>query len=405
MSISVLRALCLGLLWLTAQTHAAGPSTPVASAASPADHHRAAGGDAASAVANGASPVAPGASMPAPPPVRRWARAPRVHGHLTAQDLGLIVNEDDPYSVEIGAYYAKARKIPPSRILKVRLPVQPTLSPGEFESFARQVDEFFGKRVQGLALSWRQPFGVNCNSITGALTLGYDHRLCSNTCGSSRASSYFGGISTRPFDDHNMRLSMLLAARDVATAKALIDRGVRSDHTLGLRGALPVKVHYVSTSDRIRSQRRLLFPPAGLIPQFGVEIRLDETDALHNADRVLVYLTGRTQVEHLDTIDFVPGALADHLTSFGGALDTTHDQMTVLSWIDAGATASYGTTSEPCAHLQKFPDPQALLLFYVQGATALEAYWKSVRWPQQGLFVGEPLAAPFSRIPASAKPR
>ena len=79
--------------------------------------------------------------------------------------------------------------------------------------------------------------------------------------------------------------------------------------------------------------------------------------------------------------------------------------MSVLSWIDAGATASYGTTSEPCAHLQKFPDPQALLLFYVQGATALEAYWKSVRWPQQGLFVGEPLAAPFSRIPASAKPR
>jgi uncharacterized protein (TIGR03790 family) len=68
-----------------------------------------------------------------------------------------------------------------------------------------------------------------------------------------------------------------------------------------------------------------------------------------------------------------------------------------LSWIGAGATASYGTTSEPCAHWQKFPHPQALLLFYVNGATAIETYWKSVVWPQQGLFVGEPLAAPFSR--------
>jgi uncharacterized protein (TIGR03790 family) len=89
--------------------------------------------------------------------------------------------------------------------------------------------------------------------------------------------------------------------------------------------------------------------------------------------------------------------LADHLTSFGGIFDKPHGQMTAMSWIDAGATASYGTTSEPCAHLQKFPNPQALLLFYVQGASALEAYWKSVMWPQQGLFIGEPLAAPFSR--------
>ena len=234
-------------------------------------------------------------------------------------------------------------------------------------------------------------------TLGGALALGYDHRLCQNTCGISRASTYFGGISTRPHHDHGMRLSMLLAASDVASAKAMIDRGVRSDHTLGLRGALPARVHYVSTSDQVRSQRRLLFPPAGLVRQFGIEVHLDETDALQDADRVLLYLTGRERVEHLDTIGFLPGALADHLTSFGGVLDPSHGQMTVLSWIDAGATASYGTTSEPCSHLQKFPDPQALLLFYVQGATALEAYWKSVRWPQQGLFVGEPLAAPFSR--------
>ena len=392
MSLSVFRMMCLTLLVLSAgHLRAADAAQPAASvaASSPASHP--AGPAAASGVAAASS--AASAVMP----VRRWVHAPRVHGRLTAKDLGLVINEDDPYSVQIGAYYAKARQIPASRILKVRLPVKPTLTPGEFEVFSKQVEAFFGSRVQGLALSWRQPFAVNCNSITGALALGYDHRLCQNTCGISRASTYFGGISTRPHHDHGMRLSMLLAASDVASAKAMIDRGVRSDHTLGLRGALPARVHYVSTSDQVRSQRRLLFPPAGLVRQFGIEVHLDETDALQDADRVLLYLTGRERVEHLDTIGFLPGALADHLTSFGGALDPSHGQMTVLSWIDAGATASYGTTSEPCSHLQKFPDPQALLLFYVQGATALEAYWKSVRWPQQGLFVGEPLAAPFSR--------
>jgi hypothetical protein len=38
-----------------------------------------------------------------------------------------------------------------------------------------------------------------------------------------------------------------------------------------------------------------------------------------------------------------------------------------------------------------------LLLNYAQGSSALEAYWRSVAWPQQGVFIGEPLAAPFSR--------
>ena len=53
--------------------------------------------------------------------------------------------------------------------------------------------------------------------------------------------------------------------------------------------------------------------------------------------------------------------------------------------------------SEPCNHPQKFPHPQLLLLHYLQGSTAIEAYWKSVAWPSQGLFVGEPLAAPYAR--------
>jgi hypothetical protein len=32
---------------------------------------------------------------------------------------------------------------------------------------------------------------------------------------------------------------------------------------------------------------------------------------------------------------------------------------------------------------------------YLGGETLIEAYWKSVRMPGQGVFVGEPLARPF----------
>jgi uncharacterized protein (TIGR03790 family) len=354
------------------------------------------------APSSSASAPAEAASPASAPVVRRWVSPfPRVIGRLTNKDLGLIINQDDPYSVQVGAYYAEARGIPASRILRVRLPVKPDISPQEFDAFSKTVDAFFGNRVQGLALAWKQPFAVNCNAITGALALGYDGQLCSQSCQKpghkSRASSYFGSVSTHPYKDHHMRLSMLLAARDVESAKALIDRGVRSDGSLGRRGAPPVDVHFVTTSDSVRSVRQYLFPPAGPQPKVGIQVYLDQTEALRNVDKVLIYQTGRANVDGLDTVHFVPGALADHLTSFGGKLDDPYGQMSILSWIDAGATATYGTTSEPCAHLQKFPHPQLLLLFYVQGATALEAYWKSVAWPQQGLFVGEPLAAPYAR--------
>jgi uncharacterized protein (TIGR03790 family) len=357
----------------------------------------------------GQSPSLPSASAPAAPSAvaaaasvpavlaRKWANVPRVFGRITAKELGVVINSDDPYSVQVGQYYIKARGIPEDQVLRVNLPIKSALTPKEFDAFAKRVDEFYGDRVQGLALVWRQPYGVECNAITGALAMGYDPKLCADTCGRSRQSSYFSSISTAPWKDHHMRLSMLIAAKDADGAKELIDRGVRSDGSLGLKGAPPVNVHFVTTGDAVRSQRQYLFPPAGPVNMLGLNVFLDQTEALKQADRVLMYLTGRANVDWLETVRFVPGALADHLTSFGGVLDKPHGQMTVLSWIDAGATASYGTTSEPCAHLEKFPHPQALLLYYAQGASALEAYWKSVLWPQQGLFVGEPLAAPFSR--------
>lgn len=328
---------------------------------------------------------------------RRWIAVPAVWGRLTAAELGVVINLDDPYSVEVGEHYVRARKIPPSQVLRLRVPVKAVLGRQEFQALRREVDGFFGARVQGLALAWRQPQAVECHSITGALALGFDPSLCEKTCAPSKPSRYFGSGSVHPMRDFGMRLSMLLAAPDVAQAKALINRGVLSDGSLSERAKGSAQVHFVSTSDPVRSVRRQLFPPSGPVPQLGFDVHLDQTDALRNVDRVLIYLTGRTQVDGLDTVRFLPGALADHLTSFGGILDKPHGQMTVMSWIQAGATASHGTVSEPCAHLQKFPHPQALLLFYAQGATALEAYWKSVAWPRQSLFVGEPLAAPFAR--------
>jgi uncharacterized protein (TIGR03790 family) len=356
--------------------------------------------EAASAPASAVSAAASAAASAPAAPRRAWANdIARSVGRLTARDIGLVINTADPYSQQVGDYYIKARHLAPAQVLRVSLPVTATLSVREFEALSDQIQAYFGPHTQALALAWSRPYAVECNSITGALALGFNGQLCQHSCDPSRLSPYFNAPTTRPYNDLRLRPSMLLAARDVQSAMALIDRGVASDGSLGLRGGLPAHAHFVITSDSVRSIRQVLFPPPTRFRDIGVDVHIDQTDALQNEQRVLLYMTGAVRVPKIETVRFLPGALADHLTSFGGNLDNSGGQMTVLSWIDVGATASYGTVSEPCAHWQKFPHPQLLLVNYLQGSTALEAYWRSVAWPQQGLFVGEPLAAPFSHLP------
>jgi uncharacterized protein (TIGR03790 family) len=340
--------------------------------------------------------------QPAPPPP---VPVPRLSGRLGAADIGLIVNTADPYSVAVGAHYRRARGLTGAQVLEVELPLRPTLTPEEFESLRQRVRDHFGAATQALALAWTAPYAVACNSLTGALALGLDLALCSNSCGPSQLSPYFNSASIRPWQEHGLRPAMLLAAADVDAARALIDRGVAADGSLALRGRPPVHAALLSTTDRARAVRERLYPPPGLLRGPNVRIQVLPAVELGEVPRVLMVTTGSVQAPVQPPPQWVAGGLGDHLTSFGGALQGAHGQGTALDWLASGATASHGTVSEPCNHLQKFPHPQVLLGHYLQGATALEAYWKSVAWPQQSLFVGEPLAAPFAPPFAAAAPR
>lgn len=308
-----------------------------------------------------------------------------------------MINAADPYSVAVGAYYQQQRGLRPEQVLQVVLPLRSTLNLDEFDTLRARIEEHFGPQTQALALAWSQPYAVECNSITGALALGFDGALCQHSCAPSRPSSYANSPSARPLADHGMRLSMLLAAPDVDAARTLIDRGLSADSSLGLRGAPAPAVLLLTTDDAARNVRARLYPPAGVLRPVGVQVRVEPAANVTAQQRVLLLQTGSTRLPRLDGLRFVDGALADHLTSFGGQLGRDSGQSSALDWIAAGATASHGSVSEPCNHLQKFPHPQWLLMQYLQGVTAIEAYWKSVLWPQQSLFVGEPLAAPFAR--------
>jgi uncharacterized protein (TIGR03790 family) len=319
--------------------------------------------------------------------------APRPAAALDATQIGVVVNTADPYSIEIGEYYVRRRGIPRAHVVFVTLPAgQDEIGRAAFEAARTEVRRGLPSSVQALALAWTTPFRVDCLSVTTAFAFGFDPAFCAQGCRRTRASPYFDSPSVAPFGQWGLRPAMLLAGSSVAEAKAMIDRGVAADSTFPTGTA-----YLLSTSDRARNTRAARY---GLATALDVPVRVRRIDGDELRDRkdVLFYFTGGAAVAGLDTLHFLPGAIADHLTSTGGVL-TGHDQMSVLRWLDAGATASYGAVVEPCNFPSKFPQPAVVIARYAHGETLIEAYWKSVAWPGQGLFVGEPLAAPFRPRP------
>lgn len=313
---------------------------------------------------------------------------------LDHTQLAVVINTEDPLSVEIGEYYAGQRQILFQNIIKVAFaPGKQTLTAAEFAAIKKSVDQQTLPGVQAYALTWAEPYRVECMSITAAFAFGFDTAYCAGGCKLTKQSAYFNSPARLPFTQLRMRPAMSIAATSFERAKELIDRGVASD------GTFPGGTAYLlSTSDKNRNVRALTYAAAEKLLGRRLRVSVLQRDALKYEHDVLFYFTGRANVEGLDTLRFMPGAMADHLTSSGGDLTGQSGQMSALRWLEAGATGSYGTVVEPCAFPQKFPQPVIAIAYYLAGDTLIEAYWKSVAMPGQGIFIGEPLAAPFRQV-------
>ncbi len=309
---------------------------------------------------------------------------------LVSEDLAVIVNDLDPLSRQIGEYYQNRRNIPKANMIHVRFRGgMSSMSHSEFSRIKIQIDRKTPSSVQAFALTWAAPYRVDCMSITSAFTFGFNKSYCSSNCSSTKPSSYYNSPSSAPYTNLKIRPTMALAGLNFANVKSLIDRGIEAD------GSHPLGTGYLlSTTDVARNVRASTFPPLVQASANLVEVKLLEADFIKDKIDVLFYFTGLVGVPYLNTLKFRPGAIADHLTSLGGQL-TDSGQMSSLRWLEAGATGSYGTVTEPCNHLAKFPNPALVMYWYLAGNSLIEAYWKSVQWPGEGIFIGEPLAKPY----------
>ena len=309
---------------------------------------------------------------------------------LGPDSLGVIYRRGDEASEHIAQYYAARRRIPPGNLVGLAVPDQARIGREELKRLRAAMLRELPTDVQSLVLVWSRPYSVECMSVTTAFAAGYEPGFCEPGCRRTTSSPLFDAQGWLPADTVGWLPAMLLPSGDESVARAVIDRGIRSD------GSRPAgTVYLVRTQDALRNVRAAGYAVTEELMSRRILIRDVETPVRQPLADVMAYFTGAARVDELAKLSFRPGAAADHLTSAGGALDIT-SQMTALEWLKQGATASYGSVSEPCNYPGKFPIPAVFLDHYLHGETLLEAYWKSVAMPGQGLFIGEPLARPFA---------
>ena len=325
----------------------------------------------------------------------------------------VVINGASRDSRALGAYYAEKHGLPQSHVCTVKTdPRSPTISLADFEREIRRpifehiVQQKLEKQIYYLVLCMDLPSRVeNDNGITAALFYGYKPYPKNPLCNlaSNSVNQYYASeiayTSSAGWNQTNTPIPFLLTAADLETAKQVVDRGVASTTSLPA-GAICL----FGSGDPARNIRHRLYPVVAR--QFslwgGSQLLEINAGASPVPDRpVLGYTTGLPYLNsNLNQAIFAPGAIADHLTSCAGQIpDPCVNQSTVWDWMRLGATASYGTVAEPCAFEVKFPDPM-MFFWYFRGFTAGEALAMSVRNPYQGIWVGDPLAAPFAAPPA-----
>jgi hypothetical protein len=189
----------------------------------------------------------------------------------------------------------------------------------------------------------------------------------------------------------------MITAGSLAQAKRLVDQGVQSD---GTHPTQPVVL--MKTSDPLRNVRYSHFDEAIFNTRVaGYDLlRRTNSDTTLGYSNLLGLQTGLANLS-LSPNSFAPGAMADSMTSFGGVIFGPNGQTSLLAFIHAGASGSYGTVAEPGAIASKFPDPMAFF-YQARGFSLAECYYQSIRSPYLGLIVAEPLAAPYRRAGSAA---
>jgi uncharacterized protein (TIGR03790 family) len=331
-------------------------------------------------------------------------------GKLQAGGSGLntvvVVNQNSSNSCELGNYYCQYRQVPPENVLRINWPGGNTLwTSNDFQTnlaapllnmlATRQLTNQIQYVVLSMDIPFQTSFGSTVNGTTTALFYGLRLGNGSDSLGVTNSYAASEGVfsQAKPVGAAGYSfLATMITADSLVRAEQLVTQGVAGDCTHP-----PQPVVLAKSPDPLRNIRYPYFDNAIFninVLEVSAILRTNENSVWWPSG-CLGFETGLAQFNVSPGL-FVPGAIADSLTSYGGVIFGPNSQTNLLNFINAGATGSYGTVAEPGADTQKFPNPQ-VYFYQARGFNLAESYYQSINVPYLGLIVGEPLAAPFAQ--------
>jgi hypothetical protein len=394
-----------------------------------------------------------------------WAPPARAGGGPTTTLV--VVNADSPLSWKIANAYVALRHVPATHVCPI--PGVPNLTVISVDDFRKRIwgpiakfldENHLHEEIDCIAYSADFPFGVNYDgdfkgvelgqlvgkfrvaSLTGLTYLIREVEARSRSYLDLKVNQYFRWPNQEILPAHGFRHAQVwarerkptLAAGDedaeryylstmlcvtgmqgnsVPEIMAYLKAGAASD------GTHPKGTVYLMDNPDVRSRtRRPQFADvtAALARAGGkareLEKGVDGQDGILpiHEDDIIGIVAGSASFHWEKTGSrMLPGAIAEHLTSFGGKLDGS-GQTKLTAFLRAGAVGSSGTVAEPYAVPHKFP-AASLHVAYREGASLAEAFYESISGPYQLLVVGDPLARPYATFakvdlpePDAAKP-
>jgi uncharacterized protein (TIGR03790 family) len=330
----------------------------------------------------------------------------------------VVVNQNSTNSIQLGNYYAELRQVPPQNVLRINWSGgNVDWNESEFANnlynplvamlSSRQLTNQIDYVVLSMDIPYRVDGGTSKpNSTTSALFYGFKQDTgAPDKCSISSSSTnlYAGSeaiFRTMPPTSANSNswLVTMITHSNLTLAKQIVDSGAHAD------GTFPTQTVYLAkSSDVNRNVRFITFDNA----VFNTRLRSDYSMQRTNSDFNWVFgnclgLQQGVTFSSVPDTTFVPGSMADNLTSYGGQpFEPGSGQLKMLDYLTAGAAGSYGTVMEPCNYLEKFPSPQNYF-YQARGFSLAECYYQSLTNPYQGGIIGEPLAAPFAQPPGAA---
>ncbi|MCL4810904.1 MAG: TIGR03790 family protein, partial [Vicinamibacteraceae bacterium] len=341
----------------------------------------------------------------------------------------VVVNTESQASVDIGEHYVKARAVPETQVVRVKVAVADEIARNAYElaieaPIARWLTEHaLEDRIHYIVLTKGLPLRIAGTTGRQATTASVDSELTLlyrkltggrvNTIGPIENPYFLGDAepsAAKPFTRkvHDIYLVTRLDAFTVADAKALVDRALRAERRG--RVVLDMKASLSEAGNRALDTAARRLESAG----FGEHVLLERTGDVVSGERDILgyYSWGSSDPaikQRVFDLAFVPGAIAGMFVSSDARTFTAPpDTWTVGDWrnrasyyagspqsltgdlVREGVTGVAGYVAEP--FLDGTVRPDILFPAYFQGLSLAEVYYLAMPYLSwQAVVIGDPL--------------